>query len=98
MMEPGTTRLGRVQDIGVDRIKLDKVIVTNRSAAGLIADIICMARAKGLKITAKGVETAEQKEYSARCGFARTWTPTQAGSGCGPPAPTSSRCSAAARG
>ncbi|MEI4483411.1 MULTISPECIES: hypothetical protein [unclassified Phyllobacterium] len=61
-----------MQDIGVDRIKLDKVIVTNRSAAGLIADIICMARAKGLKITAKGVETAEQKEYSARCGFANS--------------------------
>lgn len=67
----GYSSFGRVQDIGVDRIKIDKVFVDELGRSGnrgIIAGMISMARAKGLEITAEGVETTEQKELLSALG------------------------------
>ncbi|MET3648808.1 putative bifunctional diguanylate cyclase/phosphodiesterase [Phyllobacterium ifriqiyense] len=67
----GYSSFGRVQDIGVDRIKIDKVFVDELARSGnrgIIAGMISMARAKGLEITAEGVETAEQREILTALG------------------------------
>nr|OAP92749.1 diguanylate cyclase [Rhizobium leguminosarum] len=61
----GYSSFGRVQDVSIDRIKIDKVFVDELSRSGnngIIAGMISMARAKGLEITAEGVETDEQRK------------------------------------
>ncbi len=71
ILERGISSFGRVQDIGVDRIKIDKVFVDELGRSGnrgIIAGMISMARAKGLEITAEGVETTEQKELLSALG------------------------------
>lgn len=60
----GYSSFSRVQKIEVDRIKIDKSFVDemHRSdSRALVVAMIDMARAKGLKITAEGVETVEQR-------------------------------------
>jgi EAL domain-containing protein (putative c-di-GMP-specific phosphodiesterase class I) len=61
----GYSSFSRVQKVEVDRIKIDKSFIDeiHRSdSRALVVAMIDMARAKGLKITAEGVETAEQRE------------------------------------
>lgn len=60
----GYSSFSRVQKIAVDRVKIDKSFIDemHRSdSRALVVAMIDMARAKGLKITAEGVETAEQR-------------------------------------
>ncbi|WP_313200645.1 EAL domain-containing protein, partial [Rhizobium sp.] len=60
----GYSSFSRVQKIKVDRVKIDKSFIDemHRSdSRALVVAMIDMARAKGLKITAEGVETAEQR-------------------------------------
>ncbi len=59
----GYSSFSRVQKITVDRIKIDKSFIDEMHRAdnrALVIAMIEMARAKGLKITAEGVETSEQ--------------------------------------
>lgn len=61
----GYSSFSRVQKVEVDRIKIDKSFIDemHRSdSRALVVAMIDMARAKGLKITAEGVETDEQRE------------------------------------
>lgn len=67
----GYSSFGRVQDVSIDRIKIDKVFVDELSRSGnkgIIAGMVSMARAKGLAITAEGVETEEQREMLGSLG------------------------------
>lgn len=61
----GYSTFSRVQSFDIDRIKIDKSFideVDQGNSRALVAAMIHMAQAKGLKITAEGVETAEQQE------------------------------------
>ncbi len=61
----GYSSFSRVQKIEVDRIKIDKSFIEemHRSdSRALVLAMINIARAKGLKITAEGVETNEQRD------------------------------------
>ncbi|NNH68251.1 EAL domain-containing protein, partial [Rhizobium laguerreae] len=53
-----------VQNLAVDRIKIDKSFIdaVQGESKPLIEAMIKMARAKGLKTTAEGVETDEQSD------------------------------------
>ena len=65
MILAGCSSFGRVQDVSIDRIKIDKVFVDELSRCGnkgVIAGMVSMTRAKGLAITAGGIETEEQRE------------------------------------
>lgn len=67
----GYSSFSRVQKIEVDRIKIDKSFIDemHRSdSRALVVAMIDMARAKGLKITAEGVETSEQRAVLERLG------------------------------
>jgi len=60
----GYSSFSRVQKIEVDRIKIDKSFIDEmhrNDSKALVVAMIDMARAKGLKITAEGVETTEQQ-------------------------------------
>ncbi len=63
----GFSSLGRLQQLAVDRIKIDRCFVqgfgrsTNDEA--IVRAIIDLAHAKGLRTTAEGVETTEQSDY-----------------------------------
>lgn len=61
----GYSSFSRVQNVTVDRIKIDKSFIDglheSRSRA-LVEAMINMARAHGMKTTAEGVETIEQRE------------------------------------
>ncbi|WP_313200067.1 EAL domain-containing protein, partial [Rhizobium sp.] len=60
----GYSSFSRVQKIEVDRVKIDKSFIDEMDRSdsrALVIAMIDMARAKGLKITAEGVETAEQR-------------------------------------
>ncbi|GGG23595.1 diguanylate cyclase [Rhizobium wenxiniae] len=61
----GYSSFSRVQKFAVDRLKIDKSFVDDLDRGdsnATIAAIITMAQRKGLKVTAEGVETAEQQE------------------------------------
>lgn len=61
----GYSSFSRVQKVEVDRIKIDKSFIDDMhrsDSRALVVAMIDMARAKGLKITAEGVETTEQRE------------------------------------
>lgn len=67
----GYSSFGRVQDVSIDRIKIDKVFVDELSRSGnngIIVGMVSMARARGLEITAEGVETEEQREMLGSLG------------------------------
>lgn len=61
----GYSSFSRVQNVTVDRIKIDKSFIgglhDGRSRA-LVEAMINMARAQGMKTTAEGVETVEQRD------------------------------------
>ena len=61
----GYSTFSRLQNFEIDRIKIDKSFIDemDRSTSkALVAAMIDMAQAKGLKITAEGVETAAQQD------------------------------------
>ena len=62
----GSSTFERLRDISFDRIKIDQSFVKNitesKGDAEIVRAMISMAHAKGLKTTAEGVETAEQRE------------------------------------
>jgi EAL domain-containing protein (putative c-di-GMP-specific phosphodiesterase class I) len=63
----GFSSLGRLQQFAVDRIKVDRSFVKGLGLSGsdnaIVQAIIDLAKATGLKITAEGVETAEQQKH-----------------------------------
>jgi diguanylate cyclase (GGDEF)-like protein len=67
----GTSSFGQLLNLDVDRIKIDKMFVDQLHRGGslpLVEAIVQMARHKGLKTTAEGVETADQRETLALLG------------------------------
>jgi diguanylate cyclase (GGDEF)-like protein len=62
----GFSSLGRLRNMDVDRIKIDKSFVDNCVSVGgnpaIVRAMIGLAHAKGLRTTAEGVETIEQRE------------------------------------
>ncbi|PDT22279.1 putative bifunctional diguanylate cyclase/phosphodiesterase [Rhizobium hidalgonense] len=60
----GYSSFSRVQNVMIDRIKIDKSFIdaVQGDSKPLIEAMINMARAKGLKTTAEGVETDEQSD------------------------------------
>jgi diguanylate cyclase (GGDEF)-like protein len=68
----GFSSLGRLQQLEVDRIKIDRSFVQGfgRSAndEDIVKAIVNLAHAKGLRTTAEGVETTEQSDYLRQIG------------------------------
>ena len=61
----GYSSFSRVQNVTVDRLKIDKSFIEGISGgqnSAIVEAIINMARAQGLQTTAEGVETNEQRE------------------------------------
>lgn len=61
----GNSSFGQLLNLDVDRIKIDKMFVDGIKQGGgrpLVEAIVQMARHKGLKTTAEGIETSEQRE------------------------------------
>ncbi|WP_457972235.1 putative bifunctional diguanylate cyclase/phosphodiesterase [Arthrobacter sp. D1-17] len=63
----GYSSLGRLQDLPVDAVKIDKSFVsmirTGAEKLPILSSMINMAHSLGLKVTAEGVETAAQAAY-----------------------------------
>jgi diguanylate cyclase (GGDEF)-like protein len=68
----GFSSLSRLQNLAVDRIKVDRSFVQGLGQSGsdeaIIQAIITLAKATGLKTTAEGVETVEQENYLGSIG------------------------------
>lgn len=61
----GNSSFGQLLSLEVDRIKIDKMFVDGLKHGGgmpLVEAIVQMARHKGLKTTAEGIETVEQRQ------------------------------------
>ncbi|WP_461190340.1 putative bifunctional diguanylate cyclase/phosphodiesterase [Arthrobacter sp. Z4-13] len=65
----GYSSLGRLQDLPVDTVKIDKTFVsmvrTGAERLPILSSMINMAHSLGLTVTAEGVETAAQADYLA---------------------------------
>ena len=63
----GYSSLGRLQELPVDIVKIDKSFVsmlhTGAEKLPILTSMIHMARSLGLKVTAEGIETTEQARY-----------------------------------
>ncbi|WP_258805173.1 sensor domain-containing protein [Pseudarthrobacter sp. NS4] len=63
----GYSSLGRLQDLPVDTVKIDKTFVsmvrTGHERLPILSSMINMAHSLGLTVTAEGVETAAQADY-----------------------------------
>ncbi|MBP0441181.1 putative bifunctional diguanylate cyclase/phosphodiesterase [Tianweitania sediminis] len=63
----GFSSLGRLQKLEVDRIKIDRSFINgfgrSNGDEAIVEAIVELARARGLKTTAEGVETAEQGDH-----------------------------------
>ena len=63
----GYSSLGRLQDLPVDVVKIDKSFVsmlqTGAEKLPILTSMIHMARSLGLKVTAEGIETPAQARY-----------------------------------
>lgn len=68
----GFSSLSRLQKFAVDRIKIDQSFVHGFGQSGsdeaIVRAIVTMAKAKGLKTTAEGVETDAQSSYLKEIG------------------------------
>lgn len=67
----GYSSFGRLQDLHVDRIKIDKTFIDALGQTGgraVVEAMISMAHAKGLQTTAEGVETEEQSRLLRQAG------------------------------
>jgi EAL domain-containing protein (putative c-di-GMP-specific phosphodiesterase class I) len=65
----GYSSLGRLQDLPVDTVKIDRTFVsmvrTGNERLPILSSMINMAHSLGLTVTAEGVETAAQADYLA---------------------------------
>lgn len=65
----GYSSLGRLQDLPVDTVKIDKTFIsmvrTGTERLPILSSMINMAHSLGLTVTAEGVETAAQADYLA---------------------------------
>ncbi|MCQ6269233.1 EAL domain-containing protein [Pseudarthrobacter sp. R1] len=65
----GYSSLGRLQDLPVDTVKIDKTFIsmvrTGAERLPILSSMINMAHSLGLTVTAEGVETAAQADYLA---------------------------------
>lgn len=65
----GYSSLGRLQDLPVDTVKIDKTFVsmvrTGNERLPILSSMINMAHSLGLTVTAEGIETAVQADYLA---------------------------------
>lgn len=63
----GYSSLGRLQDLPVDTVKIDKSFVsmvrTGSERLPILSSMINMAHSLGLTVTAEGIETASQADY-----------------------------------
>ncbi|TAP44664.1 EAL domain-containing protein [Arthrobacter sp. S39] len=63
----GYSSLGRLQELPVDTVKIDRTFVsmvrTGRERLPILSSMINMAHSLGLTVTAEGVETATQADY-----------------------------------
>ena len=63
----GYSSLGRLQDLPVDIVKIDKTFVsmvrTGTERLPILSSMINMAHSLGLTVTAEGIETEEQAQY-----------------------------------
>jgi EAL domain-containing protein (putative c-di-GMP-specific phosphodiesterase class I) len=63
----GYSSLGRLQNLPVDTVKIDKTFVsmvrTGRERLPILSSMINMAHSLGLRVTAEGVESATQADY-----------------------------------
>ena len=63
----GYSSLGRLQDLPVDTVKIDKTFIsmvrTGAERLPILSSMINMAHSLGLTVTAEGVETAAQADY-----------------------------------
>ncbi|MGN7198681.1 putative bifunctional diguanylate cyclase/phosphodiesterase [Arthrobacter sp. SAFR-044] len=63
----GYSSLGRLQDLPVDTVKIDKTFVsmvrTGNERLPILSSMINMAHSLGLTVTAEGIETATQADY-----------------------------------
>jgi diguanylate cyclase (GGDEF)-like protein len=68
----GFSSLGRLQKLEVDRIKIDRSFINGFGKANgdeaIVLAIVEMARSRGLKTTAEGVETPEQSGHLTKIG------------------------------
>jgi EAL domain-containing protein (putative c-di-GMP-specific phosphodiesterase class I) len=63
----GYSSLGYLKDLPINRLKIDKSFVdscmTDYHSQSIIASIISLAHRLGIKVTAEGVETLDQKQF-----------------------------------
>ena len=63
----GYSSLGRLQELPVDIVKIDKTFVsmvrTGAERLPILSSMINMAHSLGLSVTAEGIETEEQANY-----------------------------------
>ncbi|NWJ27464.1 bifunctional diguanylate cyclase/phosphodiesterase [Rhizobium sp. RM] len=67
----GYSSISRIQKFDVDRVKIDRSFVEEMhksDSRALVVAMIDMAHAKGLRVTAEGVETEEQRAALGRLG------------------------------
>lgn len=68
----GYSSFSHLRSFDIDRIKIDRSFVSGITSGSSTSPIICaiidLAKASGLKVTAEGVETAEQRTYLSRLG------------------------------
>jgi diguanylate cyclase (GGDEF)-like protein/PAS domain S-box-containing protein len=68
----GFSMLGRLQDLPVDRLKIDRSFVEKitfgEDEAPIVSGIIAMAHSLRLKVVAEGIETSEQLAFLKRAG------------------------------
>jgi diguanylate cyclase (GGDEF)-like protein len=68
----GFSSFGRLQEINVDRIKIDKSFIDNvgnrQQSQAIVEAMIALARAQGMQTTAEGVETEDQRVALSRLG------------------------------
>jgi EAL domain-containing protein (putative c-di-GMP-specific phosphodiesterase class I) len=68
----GFSSFGRLQEINVDRIKIDKSFIDNvgnrHQSHAIVEAMIALARAQGMHTTAEGVETEDQRVALSRLG------------------------------
>lgn len=63
----GYSSLGRLKSVPVDKVKIDKTFIaglgSSRDAEMIVRAIIALARSLGMKVTAEGVESADQLDF-----------------------------------
>ncbi|UIJ72569.1 bifunctional diguanylate cyclase/phosphodiesterase [Aurantimonas sp. HBX-1] len=68
----GFSSLGRLHDLHAERLKIDRSFVagfgTDKGDEAIVQAIVDLAQAVGMKTTAEGVETAEQRELLSAMG------------------------------